>query len=201
MSDTMTVAPAAERATAVQEDLVPKRTRLQELRELGTTYVLTEGEMQEQVTLERMVDQGEQILLRLRAEMAKEIHTTTEQSVQAAVGALAGQKRHAYEQFVQDAGQLARSWAAILALHRQQEAQVARLSGEMQEILHFPSSGELAQRLTSSMTPPLAWGSLLLSTGAVSLPKLEVLLDVDPGTRALPFGILDRKRRERQAYR
>ena len=151
--------------------------------------MLSEAELQEQVTLERQHVNYEQVLQRLERELAADKARVDVAAVVAAWSPTVEAKRQAYDMLVVAIMDVAAAVDRIAQVHREQEQQLARLPREVHTRLGFPDVKSLLANVASRLPADVRD---VLNSRPLSRGEFEAVLDVDMGLRLLAPRMIER---------
>jgi hypothetical protein len=193
MSEATTETPilsTADRYATVQRAHTLAMERLRELQTKSEFAVLTEGEVDEMVRLERQTANLGGVLERLHGEMLRERVELDIASVCERWSGLVEAKQEAYQGFAQALADLGAAFDAIVRVHRAQEEQILHLPEVLQRRLMFPSDMDLVRRISGRLPNPLGWGEILGRPIGLTRGQFNEVVDADPGARAIPERVI-----------
>jgi len=187
MDDTME-ATAISRYATVKRAHELNQERLRELETKGVTFVLSEAEIQEQVTLERQRVNYEQVLQRLERELAADKARVGVEAVVEAWSPTVEAKLQAYDMLVVAIMDVAAAVDRIAQVHLEQEQQLARLPREVHTRLGFPDVKSLLANVASRLPADVRD---VINSRPLSRGEFEAVLDVDMGLRPLAPRVIE----------
>lgn len=187
MDDT-TEATAISRYATVKRAHELNQERLRELETKGVTFVLSEAEIQEQVTLERQRVNYEQVLQRLERELAADKARVGVEAVVEAWSPTVEAKLQAYDMLVVAIMDVAAAVDRIAQVHLEQEQQLARLPREVHTRLGFPDVKSLLANVASRLPADVRE---VINSRPLSRGEFEAVLDVDMGLRPLAPRVIE----------
>jgi hypothetical protein len=187
MDDT-TETTAISRYATVKRAHELNQERLRELETKGVTFVLSEAEIQEQVTLERQRVNYEQVLQRLERELAADKARVGVEAVVEAWSPTVEAKLQAYDMLVMAIMDVAAAVDRIAQVHREQEQQLAQLPREVHTRLGFPDVKSLLANVVSRLPADVRD---VVKSRPLSRGEFEAVLDVDMGLRPLAPRVIE----------
>jgi hypothetical protein len=187
MDDT-TETTAISRYATVKRAHELNQERLRELETKGVTFVLSEAEIQEQVTLERQRVNYEQVLQRLERELAADKARVGVEAVVEAWSPTVEAKLQAYDMLVMAIMDVAAAVDRIAQVHREQEQQLAQLPREVHTRLGFPDVKSLLANVVSRLPADVRD---VVNSRPLSRGEFEAVLDVDMGLRPLAPRVIE----------
>lgn len=173
--------------------------RLSALEALSKVQMLSALEEVEQIQLERRIANLEPVIESLTASMVREAAVLDIEHVQEEWSGLVQDKMESWQEFINALINLRATWFNLKRSHMLQEQALSRLPREVQQRLSFPDAGSFGMNVAAHMPGSQAWQMILCAPDPVTLPRLETLVDVDPGARDLPTRVIQRALSERRA--